>query len=134
MHGRFCTWTAVAAFAVLGAGGCGGGNSLESTHSGDGPRLVSSTPPAGGALAANRRSVRLRFDDVIDTGAQVSIEFNGSDVIAGEPELTNDRRGLDAVIDAEDRGRYSVAWRACSAERKTECSKGTFGFSAPGSS
>jgi methionine-rich copper-binding protein CopC len=106
---------------------------LENSSEGDGPKLVSSTPRAEGRLAANRRRVLLQFDDVLDTGAQVLVQFHGADVIAGEPELTNDRRGLVAVIDAEDRGTYEVSWRACSATRKTACSKGTFGFRAPGS-
>ena len=95
-----------------------------------GPRLVRSIPAVDGALAASTRHVLLEFDRELDTGAQLVVEYGRTDVTAGTPELSSDRRMLETDVDVEDGGTYRVTWRACSARAKTDCGEGQFTFEA----
>lgn len=128
--------TTTCLFVILGASiaGCDGPWSADQATPDRerGPKLVRTTPPAGGELDAALRHVVLEFDRELDTGAQLVVEYERSDVTAGVPELSSDRRRLETDVDVEDAGTYRVTWRACSARVKTDCGEGEFEFRSSG--
>lgn len=96
-----------------------------------GPKLVAAQPQESEQISlGDAGELRLTFDDVIDTGAQLAVTLGRSDVIAGEPELSSDRRYLSTRFDMEMEGTYKVTYRVCSARKKTECSGGEYTFTA----
>lgn len=113
--------------AVRGITDVGGSRDRQDANA---PRLAASTPRSGAALAAGSRRVVLSFDREVDTGAQLVVVRDGSDVTAGTPELSADRRRLEADVDVERDGTYRVEYRVCGARDKRACAKGHTTFTA----